>query len=107
MALGAAPPHICQGGPTYRILGYDSPETVFAKCRAERELGLIAKKRVEQLLARGEVRVLESGKRDKYGRTLAKVTVNGEDLAALMVREGLGRPYRGEKRLSWCKLNAS
>ena len=83
------------------------PSSWLTATPSERQLGLIAKKRVEQLLARGEVRVLESGKRDKYGRTLAKVTVNGEDLAALMVREGLGRPYRGEKGLSWCMLNAS
>lgn len=94
-------------GPTYRILGYDTPETVFAKCAAEREMGFIAKARLEELLARGEVRVLESGKIDKYGRSLAKVTVNGEDLAVLMVREGLARPYHGERRQSWCSLTAS
>jgi endonuclease YncB( thermonuclease family) len=89
-------------GPTYRILGYDTPEIHFAKCDAERELGKAAKLRVEELLAHGEVRVLESGKLDKYGRTLARVTVDGQDLAQLMVREGLARPYRGERRRSWC-----
>jgi micrococcal nuclease len=39
---------------------------------------------------------------DRYGRSLARVTVDGEDLAVVMVREGLARPYRGEKRASWC-----
>jgi micrococcal nuclease len=91
-------------GPTYRILGYDTPETHFAKCNAERELGFAAKARLEELLANGEVRVLETGKIDKYGRSLATVTINGEDLAKVMVREGLARPYRGEKRQSWCKI---
>jgi micrococcal nuclease len=91
-------------GPTYRILGYDSPETHFAKCEAERELGLIAKARVEQLFAHGEVRVLESGKIDKYRRSLAKVTVDGQDLAIVMIGEGLARPYHGERRQSWCNL---
>jgi micrococcal nuclease len=94
-------------GPTYRILGYDTPETYFARCDAERELGLAAKAKLEELLAHGEVRVIESGRIDRYGRSLAKVIVDGEDLAALMVREGLARPYRGEKRRSWCSLNAS
>ena len=89
-------------GPTYRVLGYDTPEIHFAKCDAERELGMAAKQRVEELLARGEVRVLESGKTDKYGRMLARVTVNGHDLAALMIGEGLARPYHGERRRSWC-----
>lgn len=94
-------------GPTYRILGYDTPETYFAKCDAERELGLAAKAKLEELLARGEVRVLESGKTDRYGRSLAKVTINGEDLARVMIREGLARPYHGERRQSWCDLGAS
>jgi micrococcal nuclease len=94
-------------GPTYRILGYDTPETHLAKCDAERELGFAAKAKLEELLRRGEVRVLESGKTDRYGRSLAKVTVNGEDLARVMIREGLARPYHGEKRRSWCDLSAS
>jgi micrococcal nuclease len=91
-------------GPTYRILGYDAPETHFAKCAAERELGLIAKARLEELLAQSEVRVLESGKTDKYRRKLATVTINGEDLATIMVREGLARRYHGERRQSWCHV---
>lgn len=94
-------------GPTYRILGYDTPETHLAKCDAERALGFAAKAKLEELLTRGEVRVLESGKTDRYGRSLAKVTVNGEDLARVMIREGLARPYHGEKRRSWCSLSAS
>src|ERR1700754_2907932 len=79
-------------GPTYRILGYDTPETHFAKCDEERALGLKAKARLEELLDHGEVKVLEKGKLDKYGRTLATVTINGEDLAKVMIREGLARP---------------
>lgn len=89
-------------GLTYRILGYDTPETFRAKCDAERELGFAAKARLEELLAGGQVRVLESGKMDRYGRSLARVTIDGEDLAVVMVREGLARPYKGEKRQSWC-----
>jgi endonuclease YncB( thermonuclease family) len=89
-------------GLTYRILGYDTPETFRAKCDAERELGFAAKARLEELLTNREVRVLESGKMDRYGRSLARVTVDGEDLAVVMVREGLARPYKGEKRQSWC-----
>lgn len=89
-------------GPTYRILGYDTPETHLAKCEEERALGLRAKARLEQLLDQGEVRVLEKGKLDRYGRTLATVTIDGEDLAKVMIREGLAVPYRGKRRRSWC-----
>jgi endonuclease YncB( thermonuclease family) len=91
-------------GVTYRLMGYDTPETRFARCDAERELGLAAKDRLEELLARGEVRVLESGKLDKYGRTLAELTVNGRDVGDILIDEGLARPYQGGKRASWCGL---
>ena len=89
-------------GPTYRLLGYDSPETRFARCNAERELGFAAKERLEELLAHGEVKLLESGRIDKYGRSLATVTINGKNLADLMIGEGLARPYHGERRSGWC-----
>jgi endonuclease YncB( thermonuclease family) len=89
-------------GVTYRLLGYDTPETHFAQCDAERRLGRVASRRLEELLRRGRVRVVESGRRDRYGRTLANVYVNGRDVAEIMVEEGLARPYEGGKRESWC-----
>ena len=91
-------------GVTYRLMGFDAPETFRAKCDAERELGLIAKQRLEELLAISEVKVLESGKIDRYGRTLANVTANGRDVGAILIGEGLARPYFGKKRESWCGL---
>lgn len=89
-------------GVTYRLMGFDTPETRFAKCDAERELGFAAKERLEELLNASEVKVLESGKRDKYGRTLAHVTADGRDVGDILIEEGLARPYRGERRKSWC-----
>jgi micrococcal nuclease len=91
-------------GVTYRLMGYDTPETRFAKCDAERELGLAAKVRLEELLTQGDVKVLESGKEDRYGRSLAEVTVNGRDVGTTLIGEGLARPYQGGKRASWCGL---
>lgn len=89
-------------GVTYRLLGFDTPETRFAKCDAELQLGLAAKKRLEELMGTSEVKVLESSKRDRYGRTLAHVTVNGRDVGEILIGEGLARAYRGKKRKSWC-----
>ena len=91
-------------GVTYRLMGFDAPETFRAKCDAERELGLIAKQRLEELLATSEVKVLESGKVDRYGRTLANVTANGRDVGVILIGEGLARPYFGKKRESWCGI---
>ena len=80
-------------------MGFDTPETFRAKCDAEHELGLVAKARLEELMASGEVKVLESGKIDRYGRTLAHLTVNGRDVGTILIGEGLARPYGRER---WC-----
>lgn len=39
---------------------------------------------------------------DRYGRTLARVYLDGRDLADLLIEAGLGRPYDGGRRASWC-----
>ena len=41
---------------------------------------------------------------DKYGgRILARVSADGVDVSALMLREGLAIPYKGEKKTNpWC-----
>ena len=39
--------------------------------------------------------------RDKYGRLLVHVMVNGEDVACVLIREGYARPWRG-RRGNWC-----
>lgn len=93
-------------GVTYRLLGFDTPETHFAKCDAELELGLAAKDRLEELLEKSEVKVIESGKLDKYGRTLAHLMADGRDVGEILIGEGLARPYHGERRRSWCDLRS-
>ena len=88
-------------GVKYRLLGYDTPETYFSKCDAELELGRAATRRLE-LLASGEVRIVETGKTDKYRRALAHLYVNGRDVGAILIGEGLARPYEGGRREGWC-----
>ena len=39
---------------------------------------------------------------DKYGRTLARVYLDGRDLSDMLIEAKLGRPYNGERRLTWC-----
>jgi micrococcal nuclease len=100
-------------GVTYRIEGLDTPETFRAKCGEERALGEKAKRRLQQLMSGAGVRVIEStkkvrktgeivAKRDRYGRTLAKVKIGNEDISDILIREGLARPYKGGKREKWC-----
>ena len=64
---------------------------------------MVAKERLEELLASGEVRVIENGRTDKYRRTLAHVEVDGRDVGEILIGEGLARPYSGERRKSWCE----
>jgi endonuclease YncB( thermonuclease family) len=50
------------------------------------------------VIASGEARIIESGKFDRFGRTLATLTVNGTDVAKTLIAERLARPYHGERR---------
>lgn len=44
----------------------------------------------------------DSGRvKDRYGRTLATIEVNGRDVGKIMIAEGLARPWTGKRR-SWC-----
>ena len=42
-------------------------------------------------------------KRGKYFRIVATVLADGVDVAAALVKNGLGRLYGGGKREGWCK----
>jgi micrococcal nuclease len=86
---------------TIRVMGVDTPELHPCRCAYECEQGERAKRRVQALLDGGSVSVQSSGL-DKYGRTLAHVTIDGRDLSSILIREGLGRPYGGERRQPWC-----
>lgn len=89
-------------GVRYRLLGFDAPETGLAKCVEELDLGTRAKRRLQELIDTGGARLVESGRLDKFGRTLASLYVAGVDVAGTLVAEGLARPYAGGKRESWC-----
>lgn len=90
-------------GVRYRLLGFDAPETALAKCVGELDLGTKAKRRLQELINTGPAQLIESGRRDKYGRSLATLTIGGRDVAGIMITEGLGRPYKGGKREGWCQ----
>ena len=68
-------------------MGFDSPETYQARCDEELALGFKAKKHLEQLISSGTARILESGKLDKFGRTLATLTVSGNDVGPILISE--------------------
>lgn len=98
-----------RGGETYRIANIDAPEIKSAKCDAEARLALVAKRRLEQILASGKVKIISgdpaTGRmRDRHNRILARIFVNGRDVGDTLVMEGLARPWEGRRR-SWCAPN--
>lgn len=83
-----------------RIRGIDTPE-IKGKCPAEKAAALAAKERLAVLL-NGAIIVSEI-KPDTYaGRVDADVIVDGKSVAAILIAEGLARPYTGGARQGWC-----
>ncbi|GIK50343.1 MAG: hypothetical protein BroJett013_30400 [Alphaproteobacteria bacterium] len=93
------------GEVRYRVAGLDAPEIQNARCLAERRLGQVAKARAEQLLAGAATIELEETGRvqpatERYReRREARLLIDGADLAALLIGEGLAQAP-GRRR--WC-----
>jgi micrococcal nuclease len=87
----------------YRLLGIDAAEIHRAQCDAERRLGELTKHRLEALLRSGPLAFSPDPptERDKYGRLLVHLLVNGEDVGCVLIREGYARHWRG-RRENWC-----
>ena len=89
---------------TIRIENIDSAEMPpHAKCAREADLAIKAKLFVGDRLARGRVELERDQRRpkDRYGRTLALVRVDGVDLGEALIQAGLARPWEGKRR-PWC-----
>lgn len=92
-------------GERIRLENADTPE-LHGRCSKETELANAAKLYAQDQLDHAEqvtVIIHERRPRDRYGRTLAKISVDGSDLGKLLIDAGLARPYHGERRLSWCE----
>jgi endonuclease YncB( thermonuclease family) len=81
------------GSERVRILNIDAPETRGSRCERELVLGLKAKERLAGLLRAGSVDIVRDGK-DRFSRTLARVSVGGLDVGSVLVGEGLALPWR-------------
>jgi endonuclease YncB( thermonuclease family) len=91
-------------GAKIRIADIDAPEVHDNyRCAAELALGQRAAVRLRQLLNSGVVTMSRIDRdRDVYGRYLRNVQVDGRDVGAVLVHEGLAHVYRGYK-LPWCR----
>lgn len=115
-AVGACIAHVSDGdtirlcgGERVRLIGIDAPELTGSKrCSPRSRARLVgsrnpswcdaakakrSKAALERFIASGTVRVERRGQ-DVYGRTLARVTVNGRDAGKWLIGQGLARPWR-------------
>lgn len=89
-------------GDKVRIAGIDAPETHPPRCAYEAELGGRATERLRELLNSGAVTMTGIDRdRDRYGRLLRNVAVDGADVGQAMVSAGVARKY-GSGRRGWC-----
>lgn len=90
-------------GVRYRLANIDAPETGDnAKCFKERERGELASAVAERLVrAASVVSVRRTFRTDIYGRRVAFVLVDGEDLGDALRKRGLARIWLGVRK-KWC-----
>jgi endonuclease YncB( thermonuclease family) len=108
-------------GETFRLVGFDAPETYRARCSSERELGNRATFRLRQLVAQGGLDLervqcscrpgTEGTPRCNYGRSCATLRSRGRDVGVVLIAEGLVRPFVCGRTScpsrKWCTFEAS
>lgn len=87
-----------------RVYGIDTPE-LRTKDTCEKQQGKLAKKALQNIIAKAERVDLVDVKKDKFFRILAKVHVDGKPVASEMIRQGLAYEYYGTKKVkrNWCQ----
>ena len=90
-------------GERVRLLGYDTPEVFTPRCRAEKRNGEAAKAALSGLVQSAlSAELLISPRRDRHGRILAALRLDGQDVAEWMIAAGLAVRYEGGRRRDWC-----
>lgn len=85
-----------------RIAGIDAPESGRrARCEQEAQSAQRSRQYLAGLIGLQMVELREV-RREKYGRTLATVRVNGIEVAPRMTEMGYARSYSGNRRQGWC-----
>jgi micrococcal nuclease len=89
-------------GERIRIVNIDTPESgQRAGCASERRLAQQATwKARTHFRNASHVQVRRTGT-DRYGRTLARIRLDGRDFGRTMIREGVAQPWRGRQH-EWC-----
>ncbi len=86
-------------GERYRVENIDAPERGSRSgCLEERVLAEAASAYVEAWIAQArQVEAHATGRRDRYGRIVARIEIDGVDLGERLIARGLAQPWRGRK----------
>jgi micrococcal nuclease len=86
-------------GERYRVENIDAPERgARSECPEERALAEAARAYVEAWISQSdEVEAIPIGRRDRYGRVVARIEIDGVDLGERLMARGLAQPWRGRK----------
>jgi len=85
-----------------RVAGVDTPE-IKGRCPDEIKRALKARDFTAALLKAATTIQLQNLRLGYYGRIVAEVRIDGQDLAAILIEQGLGRPYSSGRRGGWCR----
>ncbi len=91
-----------EGLESARLLGFDTPEKYSPKCAAEFVAAEKATWALRTLIQEADRLELAHDGTDRYGRSLVRLTLDGQDVARLMIRAGHARAYGGGLRGAWC-----
>ncbi|MGI8397771.1 thermonuclease family protein [Agrobacterium deltaense] len=93
------------GGVPFKS-GVDAPEIGRrAKCDYERDLALMAKARLKELLLAGVPRIEDSGARDRTQSRRPLVDIylpDGREVGQVLISEGFAKPWHPRRRIDWC-----
>ncbi|MEM9968909.1 MAG: thermonuclease family protein [Pseudomonadota bacterium] len=91
------------GGGNARLVGFDMPETFRPGCSSERRLGETAKDYLLVSLKRASHIGVNFEGTDKYQRLLIEMSLDGRQLADIMIARGVAVRYSGGSRIDWCQ----
>jgi len=84
-----------------RLRDLDAPE-LKGHCAEETAAAERVRAELMALVRQGKRVMLQRVQRDTYFRLDATLIIDGVDINAHLLREGLVRPYHGAKRQPWC-----
>tara|TARA_Y100000768_G_scaffold351766_1_gene302901 strand:- start:767 stop:1057 length:291 start_codon:yes stop_codon:yes gene_type:complete len=86
-----------------RLLELDTPEISKPKCEAELRLGLAARDYLNNLITNASsIEIRTKYEKDFFGRILAFLIIDGEDVSAKIRENNLGVLYERNNKKDWC-----